>query len=236
VGYKVAPRLATAFAVAVAVAVAVGCGGGNSPDAKSSTTSTAPPPPPAPPLGETALTNVLLTAEEVNAAMGVANMAVANTRTEMSDDSATMEPKECLALDGAAQSPVYAGSFYTAERDQSFNDGDQFKHFAEQAVVLFASAQQANDFFKASAQQWPACPHYTHTQSGTQWDVAPISNANGMLSTVTTQQQAAAPGWACGRALTARNNVVIDVNTCSTNPGDTAVNIASQIATKVGKS
>jgi hypothetical protein len=232
--YKGTRHLTTALVVAVACVFAVGCGNDGGTDAKSSSSSKPPPPPP-PPLWETALPNVLLTTEEVNAAMGVTNMAITNTRTEMSDDSATMEPKECLAVDGAAQAPVYAGTFYTAELDQSFNDGDQFKHYAEQAVVLFASAQQAEDFFKASAQQWPACRHYSHTQSGTQWDVAPVANTNGVLSTITTQQQAAAPGWACGRALTARNNVVIDVNTCSANPADTAVNIANQIAAKVAK-
>ena len=37
----------------------------------------------------------------------------------------------------------------------------------------------------------------------------------------------------CGRALTARNNVIVDVNTCRANPADSAVNIANQIAAKV---
>jgi PknH-like extracellular domain len=37
----------------------------------------------------------------------------------------------------------------------------------------------------------------------------------------------------CGRPLTARNNVIVDVNTCSANPADTPVNIANQIAAKV---
>ncbi|EUA50573.1 pknH-like extracellular domain protein [Mycobacterium xenopi 3993] len=54
-----------------------------------------------------------------------------------------------------------------------------------------------------------------------------------MLSTIATQQNANAPGWACGRALTARNNVVIDVNTCSADPKNTAVDIANQIAGRV---
>jgi hypothetical protein len=33
--------------------------------------------------------------------------------------------------------------------------------------------------------------------------------------------------------LSAKNNVVVDVNTCSPSPGDTAVNIANQIAARV---
>jgi hypothetical protein len=53
------------------------------------------------------------------------------------------------------------------------------------------------------------------------------------LSVTTTEKDAKAPGWACGRALLARNNVVVDVNTCSPDPGDTAVKIANQIASKV---
>ena len=151
----------------------------------------------------------------------------------MSDDSATMEPKECLAIDGTAQAQVYARTGYIAERDQTLQDGDNFTHYVMQAVVLFPSAKQAAAFFAASGQQWAACHHYTHTQSGSLWSVGPISNANGMLSTTATQQNAKTPGWACGRALAVRNNVVIDVNTCSANPADSAVDIANQVAAKV---
>ncbi len=165
--------------------------------------------------------------------MGATEMAVTNTRFEMSDDSATMEPRECLAVDGAVQAQVYEGSGFTAVRDQTLNDGDNFTHFAEQAVVLFPSAKQAAAFVTASAQQWPACHEYTHTQSGSLWRAGPISNANGIVSITATQQNANEPGWACGRALAARNNVVVDVNTCSANPADSAVNIANQIAARV---
>jgi PknH-like extracellular domain len=59
------------------------------------------------------------------------------------------------------------------------------------------------------------------------------ANTNGTLSATATQQNANAPGWGCGRALAARNNVVIDVTTCSANPADSAVTIANQIAAKV---
>jgi hypothetical protein len=100
-------------------------------------------------------------------------------------------------------------------------------------LVLFPSAERAGAFFAASAQEWPACRQYTHIQSGSLWAVGPISNTNGTLSTTATQQNANAPGWGCGRALAARNNVIIDVNTCSAKPADSAVNIANQIAAKV---
>jgi len=134
------------------------------------------------------------------------------------------------AIDGAAEAPVYANSGYRAERDQSLNDGDHFTHYLKQAVVLFPLVEEAGASFDASAQQWRACRQYTHTQSESQWSVGQISNANDTLSTTATQQNARAPGWGCGRALAIRNNVVIDVNTCSANPADSAVNIANQSA------
>ena len=226
-------HLTAALAVVGICLLTAGCGAGGNQAAKTSTTtrtaiSTIPPP-----LAETALAGLLLSPEEVNTVMGATEMTVTKTHVSMSDDSATMEPKECLVIDGSAQAQVYADSGYTAERDQTLQEGDNFTHYVQQAVVRFPSAEQASAFFTASAQQWPACHEYTHTQSGSLWAAGPTSNQNGTLSATATQQNANAPGWACGRALAARNNVVIDVNTCSANPADSAVNIANQIAAKV---
>jgi hypothetical protein len=185
------------------------------------------------PLVERELAGLLLNPEQVNAAMGTAGMTVTNNQASMSDNSATMAPQECLAIDGAAEALVYANSGYWAERDQSLNDGDNFTHYLKQAVVLFPTIEKAGAFFDASTQQWPACRQYTHTQSESQWSVGQISNANGTLSATATQHNASAPGWGCGRALALRNNVIIDINTCSTNPADSAVKIANQIAANV---
>ena len=185
------------------------------------------------PLVERELVELLLSPDQVNAAMGATAMAVTNVQTSMSDNSATMAPPECLAIDGAAEAPVYADSGFSAERDQSLNDGDHFTHYLKQAVVLFPLVEKAGAFLEASAQAWPACHQYTHLQSGSQWSVGQISNANGTLSTIATEQNASAPGWGCGRALALKNNVIIDINTCSADPADSALKIANQIAANV---
>jgi len=221
------------LAVAGICILTAGCSIGSNQEAKTSTTKSTSTSIPLPVLLDPALPGLLLSPEEINTAMGATEMAVTQTRFEMSDDSAAMKPRECLAVDGSAQAQVYADSGFTTVRDQTLQDGDNFKHFAEQAVVLFPSAKQASAFVTASAQQWPACHEYTHTQSGSLWKAGPISTANGILSTTATQQNATETGWACGRALAARNNVVVDVNTCSANPADSAVNIANQIAARV---
>jgi hypothetical protein len=218
-----------ALAAGVICVLIAGCGGtiGNA-ESTTPTRSMIPRP-----LVERELAGLLLSPEQVNVAVGATGMSVTNNQTSMSDNSTTMAPQECLAIDGAAEAPVYADSGYWAEHDQSLNDGDNFTHYLKQAVVLFPTVEKARAFFDASAQLWPACHQYTHTQSESQWSVAQVSNANGTLSTVATQENAGAPGWGCGRALVHRNNIIIDINTCSANPADSAVKIADQIAANV---
>ena len=218
-----------ALAVAVICVSIVGCAStiGN---AESPTTTRSMIPRP---LVERELKGLLLNPEQVNVAMATTGMVVTNQQTSMSDDSATMAPQECLAIDGAAEAPVYADSGYWAERDQSLNNGDNFTHYLKQAVVLFPTIEKAGEFFGASAERWPACREYTHTQSESQWTVGQLHNAGGTLSVTATQQNAGAPGWGCGRALVHRNNIIIDVNTCSADPADSAVKIAEQLAANV---
>jgi hypothetical protein len=226
-------QLTAALTIAGVCIITAGCSSGSNQGTKTSTT-----PPTATskfvaPVAEDVIDGFLLSPDQVNMAMGATEMTVTRTHTSMSDESAAMAPKECLAIDGSAQAQVYVGSGYTAELDQTLQDGDNFAHYVEQAVVYFPSAKLAGDFFTASARQWPACRQYTHTQTNSQWNVGPISNTNGVLSTTATQLNPKPGGWGCGRALAIRNNVIIDVNTCSANPTDSAVNIANQIAAKV---
>ena len=223
-------HLAVTFVVAGAGMLVAGCGGSNQPNHTSTTTVTSLIPRP---VVERELESLLLTPAQVNPVMGAAGMAVSRKHDAMSDDGATMRPAECLAIDGSAQAQVYANSGFTGVRDQELNDGDSFTHYAEQAVVLFPTVKQAHVFLVTSALRWPACHHYIHTQTRTQWDVGAISDDNDVLSAISTQEEARTGGWACGRALAVKNNVVVDVNTCSSNPANSAVDIANQIIAKV---
>jgi hypothetical protein len=224
-------HLAATVAVVGICILGAGCGtGSNHSSVKSTNTTTSLIPRP---VVERELDALLLAPEQISPVMGAKDMAVTRRHDAMSDDSATMKPAECLAIDGAAQAPVYADSGFTAMRDQALNDGDNFTHYAEQAVVLFPTVKLARVFLIASALRWPACHGYTHIQSRTEWTVGPISDTNGALSVIATQQEARAGGWACGRALALKNNVIIDVNTCSPDPKNSAVDIANLIAVKV---
>jgi hypothetical protein len=131
-----------ALAVAVICVLIAGCGSSKG-NAESTTTTRSMIPRP---LVERELVGLLLSPEQVNVAMGTAGMTVTNNQTSMSDNSATMAPQECLAIDGAAEAPVYADSGYWAERDQSFNNGDNFTHYLKQAVVLFPCVERVSSF------------------------------------------------------------------------------------------
>ncbi len=220
-----------AVAVAVMGVLVAGCGSTGHAESTTapSTTKTLIPRP----LVERELPGLLLSPEQVNAAMGTTDMAIISSQTSLSDHSNTMAPPECLALDGAGEADVYADSGYRAARDHSLNNGDNFTHYAKQAVVLFPLAETARAFFEASAEQWPACHEYRHTQSGTNWYVAELTRDGDILKAITVQRDAGHPGWGCGRALVLRNNIIGDVNTCSADPGDSAVRIAQQIGENV---
>ena len=134
-----------------------------------------------------------------------------------------------------------SGWYVNAMRGEGLDEpsSSSWTHLVYQNVVLFSSAHDADVFFTASAQSWPACSNrqYTVTVAGKPdevWTVGPVSNTNGTLSATTTQE--GANGWTCQRALTAAKDVAIDVEACT--KGDTPlsgspVNIAHQIAAKV---
>jgi hypothetical protein len=190
-----------------------------------------------------ALDGLLLGAAEVNTAMGGgAQLSVSGDTKQMDDLSALVSRPECLPIFSPAEAAAYGGSGWIALHGQDLSDAGH-KHSAVQSVVLFPSAQQAAAFFTASARSWQACSNdsFTHTMTGGRevWEVGPISNANGVLSTAVRisieiydhpQGGAGATGQ---RALTVRNNVAIDVFTYDSAANDAAVSIAARIAAKV---
>jgi serine/threonine kinase PknH len=188
----------------------------------------APPPPPPPP---NALDGLLLSVEDIDTAMGTTGMSSVGTMTTMPDFSSRVPDKACLPLAYAVQPNVYAGSGSGTMRAEVVQKPQQ--NAVTQAVVLFPSPQAASSFFTASTQSWQACSNrqFTIAMNGNSQlqTVGPISNTNGTLSATVTP--AGSLGF-CERALTAANDVAVDVTTCA-GPAGAAVNIAHQIAAKV---
>ncbi|WP_368681948.1 sensor domain-containing protein [Mycobacterium intracellulare] len=240
-------------AVAVAGLLVAGCGDSSAGDtaASSSTTTTASP---KTPLAKAALPDLMLSPDDIDSALGTRGTTSDPPFTNLGEDPVHRTdytfPPECKYTIHAGLVSEYADSGSTGvygyhdiaptpPRGSQLESPDVY-----QFVVLYPSPEQANAFFSTSSQRWPACANRQDTvpADGThpelQWKVGQVSNANGVLSTsviVTVNGDGTNVTMPCQRALTARRNVVIDVDVCRKDVGDLGVNIANQIAAKVDK-
>ena len=223
-------------AVGVVVLLA-GCDG----KADSAAESAAPTPttttPPPKPVGVQELDGLLLTADGFNELMGASDMEVSDTGSNLIEYS-NMEPEDCLSLDDVVQRHLYEGSGWIAARwVAAREDADPWQHFLRQAVVNFPATGNARQLFDEAVKQWSACAGegaYTWTRkNGTTvyWTVDPVNNADGMLTN--SRLMEGGEGWGCQRALTVKNNVVVDVVACMVDARNQGELIAQEIATKI---
>ncbi|BBY92592.1 sensor domain-containing protein [Mycobacterium gallinarum] len=185
-----------------------------------------------PPLDESKLDDLVLPIGEINAIMGSSAMEVTSELDEMTDHSDAVSDPDCLGAIYGAEEPVYAGSGWTAVRDQiSREEGDDNEHWVEQTVVLYPSADKAQDFFEKSKAQWESCNESTvsvgNGGDAYDWDIDEFNAEDALVTQVTTQRDAA--GWACQHALSPVSNVTVEVWACSYSPGDEAETIVTDI-------
>lgn len=246
-------QLAAAVAVAAVGILIAGCGGDNAGGAASSpaTTTTASP---KTPLAQAALPDLMLSPNDIDTVLGATGTSSDPPITKLLEDPFKREdytfPAECRYTVHAALASVYADSGSTAvygyhDEAPAPPGADQLESpEVYQVVVLFPSAEQASAFFATSAQRWPACANRQDTVPAAdgkpelQWKVGEVSNAEGVLSvpvTLTVVGNGASVTVPCQRALTVRNNVVIDIDACRKDVGDLGAGIANQIAGKVDK-
>ncbi|MCX2934804.1 sensor domain-containing protein [Mycobacterium sp. CVI_P3] len=184
-----------------------------------------------------ALPALLLSAPDVGAALASDDVVVTTDVGKAWNDSAHFADTNCLAIAGAAQQGVYAGSGSTAVHGQVLREppsAPRWSHYAVQAVVTFPTAQAAADFFTASQRGWAACSNrelnYAQPIGPPQvWSVGQTSTDHDVLAVSRVQQ--GPQRWACQRALTVHSNVAVDVEACSLDgPTTAASTIAGQIA------
>jgi PknH-like extracellular domain len=246
-------QLPAVVAVAAAGILVTACGGSNgggTTSSSSTTTTTSS----KPPVAQAALPSLLLTLPEIDTALGVTGSKSDKTFETLQEDKTTdvfpkgyKFPAECLYITGEGLTPVYAGSGNTTvhgERDTAAAPAGSSDPDPEitQFVVLFPTAQQASAFFTTSSQRWPACANRQETvppdPDGPEikWKVGPVTNANGVLSTtvsVSLSKGGDSMSQSCQRALTVRNNVVIDTEACRKDPGDAGINVAVSVVSRM---
>lgn len=205
----------------------------------STTTGTATPAAPIPPTTAETLPGLLLSAPDVGAALGAAEIVVSGEVSAPWNDATHFQhagQEGCLAIAGAAQKGVYAGAGWTALHGQVLREpptARQWSHFATQAVVLFGDAAAGATFLDAQRLSWAGCSNrelrYAQPMVGDQvWAVGPTRADRNTLTV--SREQNTPQHWFCQRTLSVHANVGVDVEACSLDgPTSAAAEIARQI-------
>jgi outer membrane murein-binding lipoprotein Lpp len=191
-----------------------------------------------PPLTEAKLDDVLLSVGELNGIMGSTQMKVTSELEEMTDHSGDVSDPDCLGAIYGAEEPVYAGSGWTAMRDQVAREpGEDNEHWVEQTAVLYPSAEKAQQFLDDSKSSWQKCSGYSVSVDDADatylWQIDSVTAEDTLITQMTAQQDA--DGWACQHALSVVSNVTVEAWACGYSIKDEASKIANDIVANAAK-
>lgn len=196
-----------------------------------------PPPPPPPPVAPASVNTLLLTANETEGIMGVANLEPSKVFDQMTDSATQISNTACAGAQFNAVKSVYDGSGYSAVADQVFKAEDPQYVWVNQTVVLYPSADQAGKFLRQSADAWRNCAGESvtvTTDDGTtyNWSFDQVKDdTDNQVSQLTSQEGMA--GYGCDHAMRVASNAVIETRACSDQITDEAGRMAEAMAAKV---
>lgn len=197
------------------------------------------PAPQAPTVPMSALPGLMLDIPAINSIEGATNIAPSpdSGNDDTPYNGLITDRPECGEIQAPALDSELDNSGWIGVRTQSLQDPKGAEHLNHSAAIYFPTAKAASDFAAKQAQAWTKCNgatlHVTTNRlpDGT-WTAGTATNHDGMLSITNTEE--GGRGWQCQRALTARNNIVIDVRSCGNNRTDQAPKIATHMADRVG--
>ena len=185
-----------------------------------------------PQLTEAKLDDVLLSVGELNGIMGSTQMKIIGESKEMTDHSGEVSDPDCLGVIYGAEVPVYAGSGWTAMRDQVVREpGEDNAHWVEQTAVLYPSAEKAQKFFDNSKSSWEKCSGYSVSVDDADatylWQIDNVTAEDTLITQMTAQEDA--DGWACQHALSVVSNLTVEAWACGYSIKDEAETIANDM-------
>ena len=191
-----------------------------------------------PQLTEAKLDDVLLSVGELNGIMGSTQMKVTSELEEMTDHSGEVSDPDCLGAIYGAEEPVYAGSGWTAMRDQVVREPDaDNEHWVEQTAVLYPAAEKAQKFFDDSRSSWEKCSGYSVSVDDLDatylWQIDDVTVEDTLISQMTVQEDA--DGWGCQHALSVVSNLTVEAWACSYSIKDEAATIATDMIANAAK-
>lgn len=202
------------------------------------------PPAPRPPAPEqpfvtaAQLPTLLLSLDEVTAAVNAPNLAEVSDSTALGGSGdVTVTPPQCLGalFAGMAESYRHSAVRGTAARTLK-GDGKAGVLLLDESVSTFESTAAATSFVANQVSQWRSCSGDSVTLVG---DGNPLTMtvgqpaSDGPVTLLRNSLDGSAEGFSSGRAIVAKSNVVIDVGAHGYDMGNALKMLADQIAARV---
>jgi eukaryotic-like serine/threonine-protein kinase len=206
-----------------------------SPQSGSATTTTAGGP--LTPVAAAELPGLLLPAEQIKTIIGAPTMQVTESSADsFSNGSAYISDKDCSGPYQPDDQVTYANTGSTGSQLQ-FLQNPAGAEAVQQAVISYPTADAAQKVFAAARQTWSACAGRTFTltlpnETLHRWNFGPLTIPDGTLAMTTSPEGRSYMG--CQRALAARDNVIVDVGSCSFSRDKKGLDILNAIAAKIG--
>lgn len=190
------------------------------------------------PVAVSALNGLVLPDEQLDSVLGVEGLAVEDTSAK--GNSGKTRADDCAAAWIIAWVPMYTGSGWLAMRVQFSQTPDEWHdHRVWQGVVSFPLPVDAAAFSAKQVAAWRTCNgrrverRYVDEKAKPEqfFILGQASEHEGVLTMPSRQEND--PSWGCERALTARNNVVADVQVCGNDLTGQAESVARAIAAKI---
>jgi serine/threonine protein kinase len=191
---------------------------------------------PAGPLPVAALPTLLLPGGQVSGIMAIPGMGLTHEVDAPLQGLYKISDQDCVGPWLPATAKVYGAARPTGVRAQLMSNPQKDVGSVIQAVVALPSPAAAQKLVADQATSWAACAGRTFTDStGTgqpgRRTFGTLTNTGGTLSMV--HSPADRRQTVCQRAVTARNNVVVDVVACRIDGTNQAVTILNAIAANV---
>jgi hypothetical protein len=179
--------------------------------------------------------SLLLGADQVGTITRAAGLSVTGVSSQFADNSKRVDPANCVGAFQPAEADAYDGSTNVTTVVIDDDRGGSAGHLIQQSVIGFADPAAAQKQFTTATTAWSQCagrPIDVKTRSGRSnpWLIGvPAPRRNGAVQVVANL----GPGVVCERAMTTRNEMVVDVMACAIGGGD-AAGQAEAIATAIG--
>jgi len=159
--------------------------------------------------------SVLLSHQQVAAALGTGPLKEISTSSKLGDGAADVSPSSCIAAYSPADSGAYKATPDTVVKDILADAKDEIR--ITQAVVVMAGKQDVAAQMKATVAQFKACAGVTltgHDSEGPRKWALGDPELNADKTVLSIMQRNAEDGQSCERAVAGYRTAIIDVMAC----------------------